>query len=66
MTFYLLISKENFYYFSLEFGWFFNIDTCTQKYSRLKFSSFFKEEPVYKGRFKVMLLLQVRSHDFEV
>ena len=30
-----------------------------------KFSSLFKAEPVYEGRFKVILLLQVSSHDFE-
>ena len=41
-----------------------------QKYSRLrqllqKFSPLFKAEPVYEGRLKVILLLQVSSHDFE-
>ena len=42
-----------------------------QKYSRLrellqKFSSLFKAEPMYEGiRLKVILLLQVSSHDFE-
>ena len=30
-----------------------------------KISSLFKAEPVYEGRLKVILLLQVRSHDFE-
>ena len=30
-----------------------------------KFSSLFKAEPVYEGRLKVILLLQVSSHDFE-
>jgi hypothetical protein len=29
------------------------------------FSSLFKAEPVYEGRLKVILLLQVSSHDFE-
>ena len=30
-----------------------------------KFNSLFKAEPVYEGRLKVILLLQVSSHDFE-
>ena len=30
-----------------------------------KFSSLFKAEPVYEGRLKVILLLQVSSHGFE-
>ena len=30
-----------------------------------KFSSLFRAEPVYEGRVKVILLLQVTSHDFE-
>ena len=30
-----------------------------------KFSSLFKAEPVYEGRLKVILLLQVGSHGFE-
>ena len=30
-----------------------------------KFSSLFRAEPVYEGRLKVILLLQVGSHDFE-
>ena len=42
----------------------------SQKYDRLrqplqKCSSLFKAEPVYEGRLKVILLLQVSSHDFE-
>ena len=41
-----------------------------QKYSRLRyslqnFSPLFKAEPVYEGRLKVILLLQVSSDDFE-
>ena len=41
-----------------------------QKYSRLrqplqKFSYLYKAETVYEGRLKVILLLQVSSHDFE-
>ena len=45
-------------------------DVPAQKYSRLrqllqKFSPHFKEEPVQEGRLKVILLLQVSSHDFE-
>jgi hypothetical protein len=41
-----------------------------QKYSRLrwplqKFSSLYKAETAYEGRLKVILLLQVSSHDFE-
>ena len=41
-----------------------------QKYSRLrqrlqKFSSLFKAKPVYEGRLKVILLLQVSSYEFE-
>jgi hypothetical protein len=41
-----------------------------QKYSRLrqplqKFSSLYKAETVYEGKLKVILLLQVSSHDFE-
>ena len=41
-----------------------------QKYSKLrqplqKFNSLFKAEPVYEGRLKVILLLQVISHEFE-
>ena len=41
-----------------------------QKFSRLrwplqKFSSLFKTEPLYEGRPKVILPLQVSSHDFE-
>jgi len=45
-------------------------DTQVLKYSRLryplqKFSSLLKAEPVYEGRLKVILLLQVSSHDFE-
>jgi hypothetical protein len=30
-----------------------------------KFSSFFKAEPVHEDMIKVILLLQVSSHDFE-
>ena len=30
-----------------------------------KFSSLFRAEPVYEGRLKVILLLQVGSHNFE-
>ena len=48
------------------------LDTYVKKYSRLrqplqqKFSSLFKAEPVYEGRLKVILLLQVTTwHDFE-
>ena len=44
--------------------------STTQRCSRLrlsiqKFSSLFKAETVYKGWLKVILLLQVSSHDFE-
>ena len=47
------------------------LDTYVKKYSRLrqpllqKFSSLFKAEPVYEGRLKVILLLQVSSHGIE-
>ena len=41
-----------------------------QKYTRLKqllqkFSSLYKAETVYEGELKVILLLQLSSHDFE-
>ena len=47
-----------------------NSYTYGQKYSRLrwpfqKFNSLFKAELLYEGRLKVILLLQVSSHDFE-
>ena len=50
-------------------GFFFSVG-WNQKYSRLrqplqKFSFLFKAKPVYEGRLKVILLLQVSSRDFE-
>ena len=45
-------------------------DSFSQKYSRLreplwKFSFLYQSQPIYEGRLKVLLLLQVSSHDFE-
>ena len=46
------------------------LHAISQKYSRLRkplqeFSSLFKAEPLYEGRLKVIVLLQVSRHDFE-